>query len=745
MTEKDGAEPPSDTVVAAPHAALRPSRGWGRVRYLASWVLALALVAVAVPRTVDVSWHGVLPVLGALHWPALLGLVGLWLLGLVVHSSVLTAAAPALTRRRALTLNVTGSAVANVVPLGGAAGVELNRRMMRAWGMDTRSFTSYTFLTNLWDVGSKLLLPIVGVLVLARAGETVTPQLKTMSLLASAAFTGFAAFVSVLLLSPRGTGLLGDAIERVLRRGLRLIGRDRTLGIPDVLNDVRRECAGLVATGWARMTAGIGGYVALQWLLLGFCLQLTRAGTTWPEVLAGFAVERLFTILPLTPGGVGIADLGLVGVLLTLGGDPAGVTAAAVLYRLFIFAVEIPVGGGVLGVWFLAQRRGRKPSTVSARTIGPIRRVAHVTDVFLPRLGGIETHVDDLVRHQRAAGLDAHVLTPTSGSGVDLAWVRRLPAAQGRKTVTDYDAVHIHISMWSPYGVALARAAMAAGIPTLITVHSLWAGAGGLLRLVALTSLRRWPVVWSAVSTVAAETFRRSLGDADVAVLPNAIDVAAWRPTHRARQREVTATSDLQSITLVSVLRLMPRKRPMALLRMFAEVRRLLPEHELRLVIVGDGPLRRRAERYIRRHGLDQHVRITGRIPRAEVLGELRDSSIYLAPSPKESFGIAALEARCAGLPVIANRHSGVREFIRDRVDGMLVANDAEMVVAIADLVTDRSLLDTISRHNRRVAPRHDWSAILEQTEALYHEAAERAGAAAPEIAARFAPLTAGA
>jgi len=742
MTQTDSAEHATDTR-AAPVRAVRRSQVWRSVRFLASWVLALALVAVALPRAVDVSWHGVLPVLRAVHWPALLALVGLWLLGLVVHSFVLTAAAPALTHRRSLTLNVTGSAVANVVPLGGAAGVELNRRMMRAWGIDTRSFTGYTFLTNLWDVGSKLLLPIVGVIVLARAGETVTPALKTMSLFAGAAFGRLAASAAVLLLSPRGTGLLGHVIERTLRFGLRLIGRDRTLGIPDLLIDVRRECAGLVAGGWARMTAGIAGYVALQWLLLGFCLQLTGAGTSWPDVLAGFAVERLFTIVPLTPGGVGVADLGLVGVLLTLGGDPAGVTAAALLYRLFVFAVEIPVGAGILGIWFLAQRRVRGRAIVSISPISPIRRIAHVTDVFLPRLGGIETHVDDLVRHQRAAGLDAHVLTPTAGSGVDPAWVRRLPARQARKAVTEYDAVHIHISMWSPYGVALARAAMAAGIPTLITVHSMWAGAGGLLRLVALTSLRRWPVAWSAVSAAAAETFRRSLGDADVAVLPNAIDVAAWRPAHSAGQRGAGVEADSRSITLVSVMRLMPRKRPIALLRMFADVRRLLPEHDLRLVIVGDGPLRRRSERHVQRHGLDQHVRITGRIPRTDVLDELRNSTIYIAPSPKESFGIAALEARCAGLPVVANSHSGVREYIRDRVDGMLVANDAEMVIAIAAMVTDHALLDTISRHNQRVPPRHDWSDILEQTEALYRRAAHRAGSVTPVAEPTTPPVAA--
>jgi glycosyltransferase involved in cell wall biosynthesis/uncharacterized membrane protein YbhN (UPF0104 family) len=715
---------PADLASAAVPASGR-SRGWRRLRFFTSWLLALTLLAVGLPRSIDVSWHGVLPVLQGLHWPAFLGLVVLWLLGLSVHSFVLTAAAPGLTHRRALTLNMTGSAVANVVPLGGAAGVELNRRMMRAWGIDTRAFTGYTFLTNVWDLGSKLLLPIVAVIVLTRAGETVTPQLQTTSLLAGTAFGGLTAFATVLLLSPRGTRMLGHTLELTLRSALRLIGRDRPLGLADTLAEIRRECVELVAAGWLRMTAGIAGYVALQWVLLGLCLHLTGAGNSWPEVLAGFAIERLFTIVPLTPGGVGVADLGLVAVLLTLGGDPAGVAAAVVLYRLFIFAVEIPIGGGVLGIWLLAQHRMSARTMESVRLAGSIHRIAHVTDVFLPRLGGIETHVDDLVRHQRAAGLDAQVLTPTAATQADPAWVRRMPASRARRTVTDCDAVHVHISMWSPYGVAVARAAMAAGIPTLITVHSTWAGAGGLLRLVALTSLRRWPVAWSAVSTAAAETFRRSLGDAQVAVLPNAIDVTTWRPTQQTPPGAPPHAAD-GSITLVSVMRLMPRKRPLALLKMFKEIRQLLPDRDVKLVIVGDGPLRPRTERYVRCHGLSPHVRITGRIPRSEVLGELRASSIYLAPAPKESFGIAALEARCAGLPVVAHRHSGVSEFIRDRIDGVLVANDTEMVIAIADLITDPALRERISTHNHRVAPRYDWSEILRHTEVLYQRAARQ-------------------
>jgi glycosyltransferase involved in cell wall biosynthesis len=276
--------------------------------------------------------------------------------------------------------------------------------------------------------------------------------------------------------------------------------------------------------------------------------------------------------------------------------------------------------------------------------------------------------------------------------------------------------------MVSPYGIAVARAAMAAGVPTVLTVHSMWAGAGGIVRLAALASLRRWPVVWSAVSVAAAETFRRALRGVDVTVLPNAVDVASWRPDPLASE---PASPD-GPVTLVSVMRLAPRKRPVHLVKAFRQARILAPGHDVRLVIVGDGPLRRRLERYVARHGLSDHVEITGRIPRPEVLGHLLAASVYVAPAPKESFGIAALEARCAGLPVVAMRRGGVREFVQDRISGILVSDDVEMAVALADLVVDHEMRERIAEHNRRVAPPFDWADALVRTEALYRAAGLR-------------------
>jgi glycosyltransferase involved in cell wall biosynthesis len=159
-------------------------------------------------------------------------------------------------------------------------------------------------------------------------------------------------------------------------------------------------------------------------------------------------------------------------------------------------------------------------------------------------------------------------------------------------------------------------------------------------------------------------------------------------------------------------------------------------------VIVGDGRLRGRVERYVRRHDLGEHVRITGRIERHQVLDELSAASVYLAPAPKESFGIGVLEARCAGLPVVAFRRSGVREFIRDRVDGILVGNDAEMAVAVAELVVDDALRERIAAHNRDRAPDADWADVLDRTIDLYRAAVDRAHVDEPAV--EGAPALAG-
>ena len=164
-------------------------------------------------------------------------------------------------------------------------------------------------------------------------------------------------------------------------------------------------------------------------------------------------------------------------------------------------------------------------------------------------------------------------------------------------------------------------------------------------------------------------------------------------------------------MTIASVMRLSRRKRPMPLLRILKQLRyRTSPSIDLRAVIIGEGPLRAKMTSYLEAHDMDSWVSLPGRLERSDIREIFSHSDLYVAPAELESFGIAALEARAAGLPVIASRHGGVGEFISDGDEGFLTGSDDEMVYALAALATDRHTREQIAAHNRAVAPSVNWA-----------------------------------
>jgi uncharacterized membrane protein YbhN (UPF0104 family) len=82
-------------------------------------------------------------------------------------------------------------------------------------------------------------------------------------------------------------------------------------------------------------------------------------------VLMGAAIERLSTLVVVTPSGAGVAELGAIAWFVAAGLDPVEVVAGVIVYRFFMFALEIPVGGALLGSWAWRQRAAvRRPTDV---------------------------------------------------------------------------------------------------------------------------------------------------------------------------------------------------------------------------------------------------------------------------------------------------------------------------------------------------------------------------------------------
>ena len=371
--------------------------------------------------------------------------------------------------------------------------------------------------------------------------------------------------------------------------------------------------------------------------------------------------------------------------------------------------------------------------------------IVHVSDCYAPRTGGIESQVGDLAARQAAAGHEVHVLTATLGVGgerggvVDLedgVHVHRLGARIPfdlpvnpvgprlmRSAFADLrpDVVHVHAGVLSPFAFDGARIALDVGLPTAITWHCMLDGVVGALRtLVHRTHWQGTPAALSAVSHAAAARVREVFG-AEVSVMPNGIDLDLWAPTTLPEGRG--RPGERGPLRLVSTMRLAPRKRAVPLVELVGQAARRLPPDRLRLSIIGSGPAQGRVASAVAGQGLQHVVQLRGRLTRPQVRAAYTDSDVFLAPAELEAFGIAALEARTAGLAIVARRGTGIAEFVEDGIDGLLVSDDAEMTEAVVHLARDSRLLDGMLAHNGVVRPPFGWDDVLRAAEAEYSRA----------------------
>jgi phosphatidylinositol alpha 1,6-mannosyltransferase len=378
-------------------------------------------------------------------------------------------------------------------------------------------------------------------------------------------------------------------------------------------------------------------------------------------------------------------------------------------------------------------------------------RIAHVADVCLPNVGGIEILVDDLARRQAAAGHDVTILTPSPGpssrshsadSSIEVLRPRH-PVGLGRHVVDvrrrisagDFDVVHGHLSVASAFTSVVGGYAARNGTALTLTVHSMWNGRVLAVKAIGgLVGWRSWPARWTAVSAAAADDVRRVLGaGAEVAVVPNAVESQWWRDSVAQR-----VTSPGRPITFVSVMRMVERKRPMALVRALQAARASVPRDvAMRAVLVGDGPLATVVRDELRRRHMSDWVAMTGQLSRDEVRDCYALADVYVAPADRESFGIAALEARAAGLAVIAMSKGGVGDFVRDGVEGLLCEDDAQLVRSLSTAATHPRLVETIVEHNRAVAPSIAWDSTLAGYLACYEQAADLVEPSLPHPSSR--------
>jgi len=262
---------------------------------------------------------------------------------------------PSLRLREAATVNLSSNAVANSFPAGGAIGMGVSWAMLSSWGVGTEEYVLYTLLSGIWNVFARLALPVLALLALLTVSKPdavlITSAAVGLGLLAAAA-----AGLGLLLHSARLALRADLVLQRAAAMACRLAHRQAPSRIAGSLTGFRSRAAGrLAARGW-RITATTAAANLILWLVLLACLRgvgLSQTQVSWQTSLAAYAFVRLLTVLPLTPGGLGITELGLVGVLAAGAGPRASaqVTAAVLLYRAVTYLPPIPLGAAAFLVW----------------------------------------------------------------------------------------------------------------------------------------------------------------------------------------------------------------------------------------------------------------------------------------------------------------------------------------------------------------------------------------------------------
>ena len=338
-------------------------KGKSRTRRIVEIVGALAITLVIfariIPKFLDVEYRDVWAHLAETDVATLAGMTVFWCFTMWCYAGVMVNALPGLTRAQGIVTNFSGSALANVVPFGGAAGIGATYAQNLSWGFDLPSVTLSIIVSGVWNVFAKLGMPIIVLALLGIIGHATNG-------LGVAAMIGFGILVAAVVAftlvfkSESLATAVGNGAARVVNGLRRIVRRPPTTGLTDKVLDFRHQTMGLVRDHWRGLTIWMVLYKVSQGVLSLMAARAVGIEIGWLEIFAVYTFGELLSTIPLTPGGVGFVEAGSAGLLVSFGAPNEAALAAVLLYRTFTYLFEIPLGG-VGWITWATRTRWRKP------------------------------------------------------------------------------------------------------------------------------------------------------------------------------------------------------------------------------------------------------------------------------------------------------------------------------------------------------------------------------------------------
>jgi uncharacterized protein (TIRG00374 family) len=264
-----------------------------------------------------------------------------------------------------VTAGLAGNAVTNSLPGGDAAGAAVQFSMLTTAGFDTDTAIGGLTTFSLLGVGGLLALPIF-VLPAILAGVPVSRGLVHTALLGLAGFVLYAVLGAILLRTDRPLAVLGRAAQKVWNRVTR--GRRPPLtGLDTRLLAERDTIRAVLGKQWWQAVLLTAGRLGFDYGCLLAALRATGASPQPSLVLLAYSAAGIVALFPITPGGLGIVEASLSGLLILAGTRPAYSLLATLAYR--IASYWLPLLAGPPAYLLFRHRYGRpvpQPATPAA-------------------------------------------------------------------------------------------------------------------------------------------------------------------------------------------------------------------------------------------------------------------------------------------------------------------------------------------------------------------------------------------
>jgi uncharacterized protein (TIRG00374 family) len=338
-------------------AAPKPKRGISAKQIIAfvfGLVIVVGIFVFAIPRFADYGevWAAMKTLTPIEFWTLFAATV----FNLFTYWFANMAALPGLSLKKAAVLTQTGTSVANTMPAGGAIAIGVTYAQLASWGFTGAETALYVGVTGIWNIFTKLALPVIALALLVVTGHS-NAALAGAAAIGVVVLIAAVALLTLVFKSEAMARRVGEWIGRVGTAVLRLFRRGPVVGMGERSVKFRRETIILVRRRWLRLTwTTLLSHLALFFILL---LALRDMGVDEHElpaveVFAVFAFSRLLSSIPITPGGVGVIDLGYIGGLTaidTVPGAEAQIVAAVLLFRVLTYGIQIPMGAVTYFIW----------------------------------------------------------------------------------------------------------------------------------------------------------------------------------------------------------------------------------------------------------------------------------------------------------------------------------------------------------------------------------------------------------